>query len=179
MTHKFAALYGRPLAPLLGVALGAPVEVRWCNDAAAAVAGEALAGAGAGYRTVLGVTLGTGLGAALVRDGGVVTRAGDTVVGDLWQHTLPDGRPADTTFAARTLLAAVEAGNGATFAADLAEFLAPVVEAAAVDVVVVGGGGAGSFDQIATALRAALPVPVERAHLGPWAALLGAAHLCW
>lgn len=179
MTHKFGALYGQPLGPLLGAALDRPVAVRWCNDAAAAVAGEAAAGAGAGYRTVLGITLGTGLGAALVREGAVVARAGETVVGDLWQRTLPDGRPADTAFAARTLLAAVEAGTAAAFAADLAAFLGPVVAEAGADVVTVGGGGAGSFDAIAQALRAALPVPVERARLGPWAALLGAAHLCW
>lgn len=175
MTHKFGALLGRPLAPLLARALGQTVDVRWCNDAAAAVAGEALAGAGAGHRVVLGVTLGTGLGAALVSGGTVVERAGDIVVGDLWQQSLPDGRSADTAFAARTLLA----GDPVAFAADLAAFLAPVALAAGADVVVVGGGGAGSFDEIAPGLRAALAIPVERARLGPWAALVGAASLCW
>jgi glucokinase len=182
MTHKFAALQRLPLAPLLRERVGRPLEIRWCNDAAAAIAGEAIAGAGSGYGRVLGVTLGTGLGAALVVDGAVVPRVGTTVVGDLWQATLADGQRADTAFAARTLLAAVErdpAEGGSAFGSALGRFLAPVVDAAAADVVVVGGGGAGSFDQIAAALRAELGVPVVRATLGPWAALLGATHICW
>jgi glucokinase len=182
MTHKFAALHGLPLGPLLVESVGRPLEIRWCNDAAAAVAGEAIAGAGSGYCRVLGVTLGTGLGVAFVVDGAVVARVGDTVVGDLWRETLADGRRADTAFAARTLLAAIERDpgqGGARFGNELARFLAPVVAAAAADVVVVGGGGAGSFDDIAPTLQAHLDAPVARADLGPWAALLGATHLCW
>lgn len=179
MAHKFAALRGRRLGPLLAGALGRPIEARWCNDAAAAVAGEAAAGAGAGCRTVLGVTLGTGLGAALTRDGAVVDATGPWVVGDLWQATLPDGRSADTAFAARTLLAAIASGDAARFGYDLGEFVAPVVAAARADVVVVGGGGAGSFDAFAEAIRSTVPVPVVAARLGAWAAVLGAAALCW
>ncbi|HWL45087.1 MAG TPA: ROK family protein [Ilumatobacter sp.] len=180
MTHKFAALHGRPLGPLIAAELGRVVSVRWCNDAAAAVAGEALAGAGAGRRTVLGVTLGTGLGAALVRDGAVVAEVGDVTIGNLWQTRLSGGRVADRAFAARTLLAAVEAdagAGGARFGAELADLLDPIVAAAGADIVVVGGGGAGSFAHIADAMRQRLPVPVEPARLGPWAALLGATHL--
>jgi glucokinase len=181
MTHKFFALHGRPLGPLLSEAVGRPLEIRWCNDAAAAVTGEAIAGAGVGHHRVLGVTLGTGLGAAFVVDGAVRPRVDATVVGDLWQATLADGQPADTAFAARTLVAAIERGaEGADrFGRALGRFLAPVVQAAAADVVVVGGGGAGSFDHIAAALQSELAVPVARAALGPWAALLGATHLCW
>jgi glucokinase len=182
MTHKFAALNGRPLAPLLRDAVGRPLEIRWCNDAAAAVTGEAIAGAGSTYRRVLGVTLGTGLGAAFVVDGAVVRQIGSAVVGDLWQATLADGRQADTAFAARTLRAAIEREPGAggdRFGRDLGRLLAPVVAAAAAEVVVVGGGGAGSFDHIADSLGAELGVPVARATLGPWAALLGATHVCW
>lgn len=179
MIHKFAALRGVALEPLLAAALGRPLEVRWCNDAAAAVAGEAHAGAGAGCRTVLGVTLGTGLGAALVSDGAVVARVGDVVIGNLWRAQLPDGRSADSTFSARSLRSAVARGAADRFGAELAGCLAPLAASAHADVVVVGGGGAGSFDDIAEAMRAALPVPVVRARLGRWGALVGAVQLCW
>jgi len=181
MTHKYGALYGMPIAPLVEAALGRPVEMRWCNDAAAAVAGEAYAGAGRGRRAVLGVTLGTGLGAALIVDGAVVPAVGDAVVGDLWRTVLADGRSADTAFAARTLLAALDEGpsGGTRFGRELGALLAPLAREARVDVVVVGGGGAGSFDAIASTLGAAVGVPVARAQLGPWAALLGAVRLCF
>lgn len=179
MTHKFAGLHGRPLGPLIERAVGRPLEVRWCNDAAAAVAGEAHGGAGAGARAVLGVTLGTGLGAAVVRDGTVVERAGDVVVGDLWQALLPDGRRADRAFSAQALLAAVDDGDAARFGHDLGAFLAPVVRAVGAEMVLVGGGGAGSFDHVADAMRAVAGVPVERFRLGRWGALIGAVQLCW
>ena len=182
MTHKFAALHGRPLAPLLADLLGTTLDVRWCNDAAAAVAGEATAGRGRDHRRVLGVTLGTGLGAAFVADGTLVTEAGGLAVGDLWRTLLPDGRTADTAFCARSLLATLEADpehGGARFGRSLGATLAPLADAAGADVVVVGGGGAASFAEIEKALQAAVGVPVVRASLGGWAALVGAAHLCF
>lgn len=179
MTHKFAALHGLALAPLLAGTLGRPLEIRWCNDAAAAVAGEAVAGAGAGYHRVLGVTLGTGLGVALVRGGVVVERVGEVIVGDLWSAALADGRSADSAFSARALLRAVDAGTAAQFGTELGGLLAPVVAAAGVEVIVVGGGGAGSLAHIADALTSTLAVPVERFRLGRWGALVGAVQLCW
>jgi len=183
MEHKFAALYGLALAPaIVGELTDAAPEIRWSNDAAAAVTGEALAGAGAGYRRVLGLTLGTGLGAALVVDGALTREAGGVVVGELWRRPTAAGPTADEAFAAGALLGRLDsdpAEGGDRFGGELAALLAPIVEAVSADVVVIGGGGAGSFDEFAPALRAALPAPCVAARLGRWAALLGAAHLCY
>ena len=52
---------------------GLPCRV--CNDANAAALGEQWQGAGAGYRSLLMVTLGTGVGGGLVLDGNLVTGA--------------------------------------------------------------------------------------------------------
>ena len=56
-----------PVARNLSVQLGVPVYVD--NDVRMYVYGEALTGAGQGYRNVLGITLGTGLAAAVVNHG--------------------------------------------------------------------------------------------------------------
>ncbi|MCC2685691.1 MAG: hypothetical protein K0R75_2590 [Paenibacillaceae bacterium] len=57
----------RPAAEELGRRLGLPVYID--NDVRMYVYGEAVAGAGRGFRVVLGLTVGTGLAAALVEDG--------------------------------------------------------------------------------------------------------------
>ena len=57
------------LAATLGVETGLPVVVD--NDANLAALAEAVAGAGTGYRMVLMVTVGTGIGGGLVIDGGI------------------------------------------------------------------------------------------------------------
>jgi glucokinase len=56
-----------PAAEELGRRLGLPVYID--NDVRMYVYGEAVAGAGRGFRVVLGLTVGTGLAAALVEDG--------------------------------------------------------------------------------------------------------------
>lgn len=58
---------GVPVAEKLSAKLGAPVAID--NDVRMYVYGEAMLGAGRGIRHVLGITLGTGLAAALVTDG--------------------------------------------------------------------------------------------------------------
>lgn len=66
---KLAGLSGEPIARRLRDDLGVPV---WClNDGAAAALGEARLGAGQGVRTVVALTLGTGVGSGIVIDGEV------------------------------------------------------------------------------------------------------------
>lgn len=58
---------GYPLGEKLGGHLGMPCKVE--NDAAAGCLGEALYGAGDGYKRVLMLTLGTGVGIGFIRNG--------------------------------------------------------------------------------------------------------------
>lgn len=58
---------GTPVKEWLEAATGLPVEVN--NDANVAALAEAVLGAGQGYRNVVAVTVGTGLGGGLVFDG--------------------------------------------------------------------------------------------------------------
>lgn len=65
---------GFNLAAALADACGTP-SVRLFNDAEVAGIGEAISGAGEGYRAVAYVTVSTGIGGALVVDGSVVPHA--------------------------------------------------------------------------------------------------------
>ena len=182
MTHKFASLHGIDVVARLTAKLGGERDVRCCNDAAAAVMGEAVAGAGAEHRRVLGITLGTGLGAAFVVDGRPVRSIDGLVIGDLYAQTLDDGRLADDALSARGYQERRSAGEvdiDATFGRELGAFLRPVVATIHADIVVVGGGGTASFDRFAEAARGELPVPFRCAALDAWAPLIGAARLCF
>ena len=64
---KFDGLVGRDLAADVAAAVDAPVAV--VNDAIAAGVGEATFGAGAGHPRVVVMTIGTGIGTAVVEDG--------------------------------------------------------------------------------------------------------------
>lgn len=63
---KFDGLVGTDLATTVADAVGAPAVV--VNDAVAAAVGEAVAGAGVGHRRMVMMTIGTGVGTAVVEN---------------------------------------------------------------------------------------------------------------
>jgi predicted NBD/HSP70 family sugar kinase/uncharacterized phosphosugar-binding protein len=164
MEGKLAGLQGLDWTS----ALGGSIPVRVLNDAHAALMGEAWTGAATGYRDVVLLTLGTGVGGAALRDGrllrGVIGRAGH------WGHICldPDGPPSITgmpgslegaigncTLAARSrgrfhdtraLVEAHLAGDGGASRVwlrsvyRLACGIASIINAADPEVVIVGGG---------------------------------------
>jgi fructokinase len=75
-------LIGRPLGRDLATALGR--EVRLANDANCFALSEASDGAAAGYASVFGVILGTGVGGGIVIDGRIVV--GANAIGGEWGH---------------------------------------------------------------------------------------------
>ena len=77
-----AWLNGRPLATDLKARLGP--RVRLANDANCFALSEAIDGAGAGARRVLGVILGTGCGSGFVMDGRIMD--GPRGIGGEWGH---------------------------------------------------------------------------------------------
>jgi glucokinase len=97
--RSIAAMQGR-LAGLQGLdwsrALDTPAPVRVLNDAHAALLGEAWTGAAAGSREVVLLTLGTGVGGAILSGGRLVL--GATGRAGHWGHISldPDGPPSIT-----------------------------------------------------------------------------------
>lgn len=85
------ALSGHPLPLILQQKLQMPVTL--LNDATAAAYGEFMLGAGSNYRSLLLMTIGTGIGGGLVLDGRLWTGA-DGAAGEVGHLTVePDGRP--------------------------------------------------------------------------------------
>ena len=67
LAGKFEGIVGADLAGTVTAAVGVPAIV--VNDAIAAAVGEAVAGAGAGHQRLVMVTIGTGVGTAVVENG--------------------------------------------------------------------------------------------------------------
>ena len=196
---KYDALYGRNIGTELKEIIGLPIlEIRYRNDAEAAILGEALYGAGAVYSRLLGVTLGTGLGSAFIADRNLITE-GANIPSHGWLYPCMFGNQrADDVFSTRGLLARLrEHGIHATdipsamqdtdahalaetftsFGADLGTFLKPFVSEFHAQAVLVTGGIAEAWEHFSPSLIHTLPVPALKGALGRRAALLGAAAL--
>jgi glucokinase len=196
---KYDALYGLNVSAKLKEILGRPtLEMRYRNDAQAAILGEALYGAGRPYSRLIGLTLGTGLGSAFVADGRLITEGAD-VPHQGWLYSFTYGnQSADDVFSTRGLLARLQergiyatdiasalqvadedsnvlADSFASFGADLCTFLKPFAANFRADAVLISGGIAEAWDRFAPSLIKSLSVPVLRGTLGNSAALLGAA----
>jgi glucokinase len=80
-----------PVAPHVSLALGVPAHL--INDARAFGLAELRLGAGRGARSMVGITLGTGVGGVFAIDGSVV-QGHDGTAGELGHQTIdPDGPP--------------------------------------------------------------------------------------
>lgn len=203
---KFDAIYGLDLRVALRTRCAAlrprlnrpALPIVFCNDAQAAILGEARYGAGCTRCRLIGVTLGTGFGSVFLVDGVPVT-TGPGVPPNGWLYPMPvAGRQADDVFSTRGLLgrlhstganfdnaeqAAVAARGGdetarqvfREFGADLGHFLHPCVLDFGAEAVLILGGIARALDLFGDGLARELPVPALPGALGPHAALLGAA----
>lgn len=82
---------GVPVGPTVGQALGVPTHLM--NDARAFGLAELRLGAGRGARSMVGLTLGTGVGGVVALDGRVV-QGHDGTAGEIGHQTIdPDGPP--------------------------------------------------------------------------------------
>lgn len=196
--HKYDALYGLNVKELLAGKLGMPPDaIVFTNDAACFLCGEVFAGAAKNYSNVLGLTLGTGLGSALLQDG----RAVDA---ELWCAPFKDGI-AEDYLSGRWLTRRFHERTGETvphvkaiathtnkqavtavfeeFAGNLCAFLLPLLQEQQPEAIVFGGNIARASALFVPALRAQLqqhqlyPALLEST-LGEHATLVGAASAC-
>jgi predicted NBD/HSP70 family sugar kinase len=202
VSHKLPGLYGVNLRRELALALGLAGEaVSFLNDAEAFLLGEWWAGAARGHTRAIGITLGTGLGSAFIEAGRIVrTGPGIPAEGALYRLAFR-GVPVEETISRGAVLArygmdatrfdveqiAERARTGERRArlvfeqlgADLAEFLAPPIEAFAPTCLVVGGSIAHAWELFEPALTPVLAADgqlvVARATRIDDAPLLGAA----
>ena len=180
---KLPGIVGADLPALLDV----PVRVL-TNDAHAYGLGEAVSGAGRGFSRVVVVTLGTGVGVAVLEDGAVLGRG--PFGGGLLGGQLPiaatggvDTAGRNGTIEALCRADALELSGMSQYRADLVRALTALALAHAPDCIVVGGGAAGPqlLEGVQQAVQAGLwpgqSVEVRLAELGDAAALHGLAAL--
>ncbi|OXS55647.1 sugar kinase [Cohnella sp. CIP 111063] len=97
-----------PVAGLLGEQIGLPVFID--NDVRMYIYGEAVAGAGQGYEHVLGITIGTGIAAAIV-NGGELYYGHKALAGELG-HVRMDGVEEDCACGLSGCLETVASASG-------------------------------------------------------------------
>lgn len=201
---KYEGLYGMDIGAAFRARLGlaAQVPIVFDNDCNCFVFGEWLAGAARGHGRVVGITLGTGLGAGFVADG-AIQWSGPGVPRDAELYWVPyrdstaeeqisrrglrrlyqeRGGPAahdvaDIAAAARTGDARAR-GIFDELGVMIADVLAPWLGEFRADVLVIGGAMVRSFDLFGGTVQARLaPRSVVPAALPDTAGLLGAAVL--
>jgi len=195
---KYDALYGINVKALLAQSLQIDLEnIKFENDASCFMKGEAFGGAAHTFNSAIGLTLGTGLGSAVIVNG----RSWDA---NLWDTPFQDGI-AEAYLSSRWFvkrfceLSGKKATNVKSiadqfsvdvnvrqlfseFAGNLALFLSNFVKQEDPEVVVLGGNIAKAFPLFGEELQMKLRerdifIPVKIAALGEEAALLGAASL--
>lgn len=152
---KFRAFYQLNIKEALAERLGVPADhIRFINDAAGFLQGEVFSGAARNYNRVLGLTLGTGLGAAFHEKGLTKDAA-------LWNAPFKDGIAEDYLstrwFVARyqeltgnsiegvkelLQLPGAERYSGrifSEFSKNLSDFITPLIQEHEIEAVVIGG----------------------------------------
>lgn len=197
--NKYESLYGLNVKEMMAERLGvSPDSIRLMNDAGCFLQGEVVGGAARGFKSAVGVTLGTGLGTATFHNG-VAKDA------NLWCAPFLDGI-AEDYISARWLVKTYHEVSGTTvenvkglvalipsdprvktifkqFGQHLATFLAPFIRDNNPEVVVIGGNISKSAEwfltQVEEELQAeSITIPIHIARLGENAHIMGAAG-CW
>ncbi len=200
MRHKMPYLYGVNLRHELGQRLGLePKQVRFLNDAAAFLLGEAGAGAVREFSRTVGITLGTGIGSAFAIDGKIQSNGrGIPPGGEIWNFPF-EGRIVEDLISTRSIrqnyaqltgnqrevaAIAADAANDSAAAAvfaklgrDLGRILRILLKNFAPDAVVLGGGispSANLFLPAAMNELSGFPVQIRISEFGDRAPLVGA-----
>lgn len=197
--NKYESLYGLNVKEMMAERLGvSPDHIRLMNDAGCFLQGEVVGGAARGFKSAIGVTLGTGLGTAIFQHG----MAKDA---NLWCAPFKDSI-AEDYISARWLIKKYQIVSGTTvehvkelvslipsdprikdifkeFGHNLAVFLSSFVRDNNPEVVIIGGNIAKSADWFLTQveedlLAQSIDIPVRIARLGENAHIMGAAG-CW
>jgi glucokinase len=191
---KYPKLFGQNVKSMLADALEIqPSAIYIYNDAACFLQGEVFCGSVSGHQHVISVTLGTGLGTAIYKDGHAASA-------DLWNMPLHEGIAEDylstrwfvkryaaisgTTVSGVKELAGLAMHDGLVkalfneFGNNLSIFLNRFIESTGAKAIVIGGNIAQSFPLFKDALLAGIGFPdvlITTSVLGEEAALVGAA----
>jgi glucokinase len=202
MDHKLVALKGVDLKSALASGLSQPpANIRFLNDAAAALLGEVGAGAAVGIDRVVVLTLGTGIGSGFAVHGALASASeGAPADGEVWNlpfrgttvEELISTRALQRAWKARTgqdatvadIASAATAGDTDAFAVftefgkNLGQFIEELLAPFAPQIIVLGGGISQASPLFLAAAGAEVKIPGLRivpSTLRDQAALVGAA----
>ena len=196
--HKYESLYGENVKALLSEELGISAsQIKMMNDASAYLLGEMNCGAGAGFKNLVGITLGTGLGSAAYYNNQLED-------GDLY-CTEFNGNKAEDFISARWLLKDYESRTGEKlggvkelafrvetdaiakqvfqhFGQNLGRVLVQRYSAQSPEIIIFGGNISKAWDAfipeaMAVVRAAGKTFSMRPAQLGEDAALIGASYL--
>ncbi|MCZ4243571.1 ROK family protein [Pedobacter punctiformis] len=195
---KFKSLYKVNIKTELAARLNVQAtQIRFINDAEAFVKGEVFAGSAKGAKRVMGLTLGTGLGAGIYEDG----ESHDL---SLWNAPFLNGISEDylstrwfvgryqqltgiQLMGVKELVEMVKTDHAAVrvfmeFGHNMAGFLMPIIKKYKLEMVIIGGNISLAFDQFSPELVSVLEAnqlmaKVKITKLNEHAALIGAACL--
>ena len=199
--QKYEAIYDFNLRTAFQTWLPHPdIPIFFCNDAEAAITGEAQCGVGATYKCALGVTLGTGLGGAFMLDG-IPQRTGKGVTsdGEIYYFKF-NGEIGDDVFSIRGLSKRLKAAGlhydsiqvaseaartndlitlsvFKQFGTDFGIFLNQILADFEADAVLALGGISNARDLFGAEVEAVIQRPFVQGILGQKAPLLGAVAL--
>lgn len=177
-----------PLRDLLRERFGLPVVVD--NDANAAGLAEVRFGAGRGYRSVLYLTLSTGIGAGIILDGAIYHGRGG-LAGEAGHVSVDYRSPVVCGCGSRGCIEALCSGAAIAGGYDFAElterlsaWMGGLISVLDPEVVIIGGGLTNLGDELLPQLRERIPartvnpfastLPVLPASLGPEVGIFGA-----
>jgi glucokinase len=201
MEHKLVSLYGIDLKAALATEFSQhPSQIRFLNDAAAALLGEVGAGAAVGVNRVVVLTLGTGIGSGFAVNGQLATQTDNAPPGgEVWN--LPfRGTTVEELISTRALqkdykdrtgkeasVSAIAANAGTDpearavftfFGTHLGQVIQEILAPFAPEIIVLGGGISQSSQLFLPAAEAEIQIPNLRivpSTLLDKAALVGAA----
>lgn len=198
---KYDNLYQVNIRDELSKLLDFKKPILFCNDAKAAITGEANYGAGKEFDRVMGITLGTGLGSGFIVKGTSLSKGqGIPPNAELFPFEF-NGKRADDLFSTRGLIERFKKrdlyyGNVADvtkdiqhgdnflikvfreFGKDLGQFLCPFIDDFAADILIVLGGIANALDYFRSELEAQIHIPARSGKIQD-VALLGVAKLLY
>jgi len=181
MKHKFAAVYGENFGDIVGQPMK---NLRLAHDVYAMLAGEMFCGAAAEYCNVALVTLGTGLGFALSKNGKIQTNEMLSPSYPIYNLPYRDGILEDYVskrgflrgmegITVKELAEKARGGDSEALARFrecgeiLAEALTPILTEHHIECLLFGGQISRSFDLLDAAVRAGLTSVASLRHIGP------------
>lgn len=200
--EKLESLYNVSIRDALSASLGIEAhQIRFINDATAFAVAEARIGAASTCRRIVAITLGTGFGAAFLRDGEPIVNDPTVPAGGYLFDQDFNGQLADDVFSTRGIIAHYQRLTGRTvsnvrelceradidrqatetlhdFGRNLGLFLKPYLTSFEAEALVVGGNIARAFSFFGNKLRVQIPdVQVHVSTMGEDAAMIGGAML--